>query len=83
MTTLTLNTTTYQDNLIAEYLKEHNTKLEDLVTSLLLEKLEDEADLKALEKAQAEDDGTRYSLEEVMKHLGITHEELDNANLSA
>ena len=52
MTTLTLNTTTYQDNLIAEYLKEHNTKLEDLVTSLLLEKLEDEADLKALEKSQ-------------------------------
>ena len=83
MTTLTLNTTTYQDNLIAEYLKEHNTKLEDLVTSLLLEKLEDEADLKALKKAKAEDDGTRYSLEEVMEHLGITHEELDNANLSA
>lgn len=29
MTTLTLNTTTYQDNLIAEYLKEHNTKLDE------------------------------------------------------
>lgn len=67
MTTLTLNTTAYQDSLIAEYLKEHNTKLEDLVTTLLLEKLEDEADLKALKKAQAEDDGYRISFEDLMK----------------
>lgn len=71
MTTLTLNTTPHQDNLIAEYLKEHNTRLDDLVTEMLLEKLEDEADLKALRKAQSEDDGTRYTLSEVARELGF------------
>lgn len=83
MTTITLNTTAYQDTLIAEYLKEHNTSLENLVTEILLEKLEDEADLKALRQAQAEDDGVRYSHEEVMAMLGLTREDLDNADLPA
>ncbi|MGT2683425.1 DUF6290 family protein [Streptococcus porci] len=67
MTTITLNTTAHQDNLIAQYLKEHNTDLDDLVTKILLEKLEDEADLKALRKTQAEDDGYRISFEDIMK----------------
>ena len=83
MTTITLNTTSHQDQLISEYLTEHNTNLNDLITELLLEKLEDQADLKALRKAQAEDDGVRYTLEEVMEHLGITKEELDDVELPA
>lgn len=67
MTTITLNTTAYQDSLIAEYLKEHNTSLDTLVTEILLEKLEDQADLKALRQAQAEDDGYRISFEDIVK----------------
>ncbi|HFI0405228.1 TPA: DUF6290 family protein [Streptococcus suis] len=71
MTTITLQTTPHQEHLITEYLKEHNTKLDELVTQMLLEKLENEADLKALQKTQAEDDGTRYTLSEVAKELGF------------
>ena len=67
MTTITLQTTPHQEHLITEYLKEHNTKLDELVTQMLLEKLEDEEDLKALRKAQAEDDGYRISFEDIMK----------------
>lgn len=83
MTTLTLKTTQQQDALIAHYLKAHKVSLEDLVTEILLEKLEDEADLQALQKAQAEDDGTRYTHQEMLEKLGLTQEDLDNATLPA
>lgn len=37
-----------------------------------LEQLEDEADMRALKSAKAEDDGTRVDLDDLLKENGIT-----------
>ncbi len=74
MTTITLNTDTLQDSRIQEYLETHNISLDELVTDLILEKIEDEEDLQAgLKGLAAYKAGgeTGYTLSEAKELLGL------------
>lgn len=59
--------------LIKNYASIHNISISELFRQAVLEKIEDEYDLKAYEKAMAEynEDSKTYSLDEVEKELGL------------
>jgi uncharacterized protein (DUF1778 family) len=50
---------------IQKYAEAHQQTFSDIVRQAVLEKIEDEYGLAILMRAIAEDDGTRYSLDEV------------------
>lgn len=60
-------------NLIKNYAALHNISVSELFRQSVMEKIEDEYDLKAYEKAMSDYkvDGTTYSLDEVEKELGL------------
>lgn len=59
--------------LIKNYANIHNISISDLFRQAVLEKIEDEYDLVAYNKAMAEykEDSKTYSLDEVEKELGL------------
>lgn len=59
--------------LIKNYAALHNISLSDLFRQAVMEKIEDEYDLAAYNKAMAEyeNDPTTYTLDEVEKELGL------------
>jgi len=59
--------------LVKNYAAMHNISLSDLFRQAVMEKIEDEYDLKAYEKAMAEykADPVTYTLDEVEKELGL------------
>ncbi|MCF0229754.1 MAG: ribbon-helix-helix protein, CopG family [Parasporobacterium sp.] len=59
--------------LIKMYASMHNISVSELIRQAVMEKIEDEYDLAAYERAMAEykKDSTTYSLEEVEKELGM------------
>ena len=59
--------------LIKNYASIHNISISELFRQAVLDKIEDEYDLKAYEKAMADykADPTTYSLDEVEKELGL------------
>lgn len=59
------------DAYIADYIKENNIDTSNLTVDQFLEIIEDAKDLYELRKAKAEDDGTRFSMEDVAKELGF------------
>jgi uncharacterized protein (DUF1778 family) len=71
MTTMTLRINTEDSNLIKKFAETHDLSLSDFARQAMLEKIEDDYDLQALRKAMLEDDGTRYSLDDVKKELGL------------
>ena len=60
--------------LVKEYAKLHNMSVSDLIRQAVLEKIEDEYDLNAYNKAMEEfkQDSTTYTLDEVEKELGLS-----------
>lgn len=70
-TTVTVRLNEKEKQLLQEYAKTGGITVSELIRTSMLEKIEDEYDLKAYEQAILEDDGTRYSHEEVMKELGL------------
>ena len=62
-----------ETTLIKDYAKLYNTSVSDIIRRSILERIEDELDLRAYEKAKAEylADPVTYSLDEVAKELGI------------
>ncbi|MBR5857932.1 MAG: CopG family transcriptional regulator [Phascolarctobacterium sp.] len=56
-----------------DYAKLYNTSVSDIIRRSILERIEDELDMRAYEKAKAEylADPVTYSLDEVGKELGI------------
>ncbi|MBR1598905.1 MAG: CopG family transcriptional regulator [Lachnospiraceae bacterium] len=60
--------------LIKNYAKLHDISVSDLFRQAVMEKIEDEYDLNAYEKAMEDynKDGTTYSLSEVEKELGLS-----------
>lgn len=63
---ITLNLTE-NDAYITDYITKNNIDTSNMNLDEFLELLENIEDLKALEKAQAEDDGYRISFEDLMK----------------
>lgn len=61
-------------NLIKNYAALHNISVSELFRQSVMEKIEDEYDLKAYEKAMADykADGITYTLDEVEKELGLS-----------
>ena len=62
-----------ETSLIKDYAKLYNTSVSDIIRRSILERIEDELDMRAYEKAKAEylADPVTYSLDEVAKELGI------------
>ena len=62
-----------ETSLIKDYAKLYNTSVSDIIRRSILERIEDELDMRAYEKAKAEylADPVTYSLDEVGKELGI------------
>lgn len=62
-----------ENTLIKNYAKLYNTSVSDIIRRAILERIEDELDMRAYEKAKAEylADPVTYSLDEVAKELGI------------
>lgn len=61
------------EKLFKKYAEMHGMSLSDLFRSSVMERIEDEFDLKCYEEAMAEyeKDPVTYSLEEVKKELGL------------
>lgn len=59
--------------IIKTYAEMHNISVSDLIRQAVMEKIEDEYDLNAYNKAMASyhSDPTTYSLDEVEKELGL------------
>ena len=72
MGTISLRLSDEDDKLVRAYAKLHKKALSSLFTKALIEKIEDEMDLKLFEKAIKESKGSkRYTHEEVMKEFGL------------
>ena len=54
------------------YAKVHGVSLSDALKAVFFEKLEDEYDLKAIQKYEANPDQKSYSLEEAKRTLGLS-----------
>lgn len=59
-----------EENLIRQYAKLNHITLTDLIKNAVIEKIENEIDLKSFNKAMKEMEKT-YSFEDVKKELGL------------
>lgn len=71
--TFSLRMNEEDSELVKRYAKLHGISVSDLIRESVMERIEDEYDLKCYEEAKAEFDKNpvTYSLEEVAKDLGI------------
>lgn len=62
-----------EKKLIQEYAELYGMSVSEYIRNIVMEKIEDEYDLKCAEKAHEEfiKDSTTYTLEEVKQHLGL------------
>lgn len=65
--TLTIRLDEQDKRLISEYSKAQGMTLSEFGLTAMLERIEDEIDAADLERAIAEDDGERFSMDEVMR----------------
>ena len=72
-TTITLRADTRQKNLIAEYAKMHGESMSGFILETVLDKIEDEIDLRDMEAAIAEHETNpiTYTHSEIKKELGL------------
>lgn len=70
MPTISVRMTERDDKLIKEYAEMHNISVSDLIRNAVIEKIEDEIDIKSFDNAFAKMK-ERYSLSEVKKELGL------------
>ena len=70
---ISLNLTNEEETLIREYTDLRNLNVSDFVYRTIMEKIEDEYDLSAYNRAMEEfkKDSATYSLDEVKKELGL------------
>lgn len=65
--TLTIRLDEQDKRLISEYSKPQGMTLSEFGLTAMLERIEDKIDAADLERAIAEDDGERFSMDEVMR----------------
>lgn len=70
MPTISVRMTERDDKLIKEYAEMHNISVSDLIRNAVIEKIEDEIDIKSFDDAFAKMKES-YSLREVKKELGL------------
>lgn len=71
MTTMTLRVDDDDAKIIRNFAEFEGKSISEFIREAVFEKIEDEADLRDLRKAIAEDDGTRYTHEQVLEELGL------------
>ncbi|MBQ8090303.1 MAG: CopG family transcriptional regulator [Pyramidobacter sp.] len=73
MTTISLRFDEADGELVRSFAKLKNISVSELIRQAVIERIEDEIDLAAFEKARAEyeKDPVTYSLDEVEHHLGL------------
>ena len=73
MTTISLRFDEADGELVRSFAKLKNISISELIRQAVIERIEDEIDLAAFEKARAEyeKDPVTYSLDEVEHHLGL------------
>ena len=71
MATITLRTTDEDAELIRDYASFHSMTVSQFARDSMMQTIEDEHDIAALRQAIRNDDGVRYSLDEVRAELGM------------
>ena len=71
MATMTMRIDDADAAVVRKYARFEGKTISDFIRDAGLEKIEDQQDLAALRSAIAEDDGTRYSREQVLAELGL------------
>lgn len=71
MSTMTMRIDDADAALIRKYASFEGKTISDFIRDAVFEKIENQEDLAALRACIAEDDGTRYSHEQVLAELGL------------
>lgn len=71
MSTMTLRVDDADAALVRKYAEFEGKTISDFIRDAVFEKIEDQEDLAVLRAAIAEDDGERYSHEQVLAELGL------------
>ena len=71
MATMTVRLDDRDAAVVRRYAEFEGKSLSDFIRDAIFERIEDEQDLAELRAAIAEDDGVRYSHDEVLKELGL------------
>lgn len=71
MATMTVRMSDKDAELVRRYARFEGKGISDFIRDAVFEQIEDQEDLEALRQAIAEDDGTRYSQDDVSKKLGL------------
>lgn len=70
MSTVSLRLDDRDSKLLREYAKLNNVSISEFIRKVVIEKIEDEIDITAFDKAYNEEE-KRYSFDEAMKELGL------------
>ena len=71
MTHISLRVTPEERGAMENYAQFAGLSLSEAIKQVFFEKLEDEYDLRLISEFEKNDDGTRYSLEDIEKELGL------------
>ena len=71
MSTMTMRVDDADAAIVRKYAKFEGKTISDFIRDAVFEKIERQEDLATLRAAVAEDDGTRYSHEQVLDELGL------------
>ena len=71
MSTMTMRVDDADAAIVRKYAKFEGKTISDFIRDAVFEKIEDQEDLATLRAAIAEDDGARYSHEQVLAELGL------------
>lgn len=71
MATMTMRIDDADAAIVRKYAKFEGVTISDFIRDAVFAKIEDQEDLAALRAAIAEDDGTRYSHDQVLAELGF------------
>ena len=71
MATMTMRVDDVDADIVRKYVKFEGKTISDFIRDAVFERIEDQEDLAALRSAIAEDDGIRYSHDQVLAELGL------------
>ena len=71
MSTMTMRVDDVDAAIVRKYAKFEGKTISDFIRDAVFEKIEDQEDLETLRAAIVEDDGVRYSHEQVLAELGL------------
>ena len=71
MATMTMRVDDVDARIVRKYAAFEGKTISDFMRDAIFEKIEDEEDLATLRAAVAEDDGTRFTHEQVLAELGL------------